>query len=147
MLKSSFCAATGKCAASAYQKIAEGARQAGTFLGKAAQAFVDLFSGRCRGSAENERSGEADAPEKSSEQMDAVFSHAMSRFGSQDPAAHAAALRVFERLGKAESVARATALLSDPDAGLRARAQEVLRELNPEQKPGTGASPAPGNVS
>ena len=138
MLKSSFCAATGKCAAAAYRKFADGARQAGTFLGKASEAFIDLFRGRA--SAEDGGGGEAAAPEKDPEQLAAVFGHAMSQFGSQDPAVRAAALRVFERLGKAECVARATELLNDPDAGVRAQAQEVLRELNPEPErtPGSG---------
>jgi len=131
MQKSSFCISTGKCVANAYRKVAEGTAQFRTFFGKVIRAAMEQFRSSCRQPAEDGQTAEAAAPEKSPEQMDAVFTHAMCQLQNPDPVVRAAALRVFERLGKTESVSRAAALLSDPDADVRAQAQEVLHLLNP----------------
>lgn len=127
-MDNSFCSATGKCIGSAYRKAADTTARFGSLLAKAGRAVMGVF--RCRSVP-----AEGPVSEKSAEQISAVFSRALGRFRSPDPAVRAAALRVFERLGKTEAIARATALLGDPDAEVRAAAREVLRELDP----------APGN--
>ncbi|MDO8805909.1 MAG: HEAT repeat domain-containing protein [Elusimicrobiota bacterium] len=140
MQKSGFCIATGKCVANAYRGAAEGAAKIGTFLAKAVRAAMENFNGRSNQPAEDGLPAERPpAPEKSPGQVAAVFTNAMRQFQDPDPVVRAAAMRVFERLGKAESVAQATALLADPDPAVIAQAREVLRALNPE----TGQGPGP----
>ena len=129
-MDSSFCSATGKCIGSAYRKAADTAARFGSLLGHAGRAVMGVFRGRVKPGGEVLRE-EAPVAEKRAEQLSAVFNGALGRFRSPDPAVRAAALRVFERLGRAEATARASALLGDPDPEVRAAAQAVLTELKP----------------
>lgn len=130
MQKSGFCTATGRCAANAYRRAVEGTAQIGTLLRKAVRAAAEHFSARCCRAEGEGRAAGAAAPGRSPEQIEAVFNHAMSRLQDPDPAVRAAAVRVFARLGKDESVARAKVLIRGQDPSVRAQAQEVLRELD-----------------
>lgn len=129
-MDSSFCSATGKCIGSAYRKAADTTARFGSLLAKAGRAVMGVFRGRGAPAGEAEPA-RGPVSEKSAEQISAVFSRALGQFRSPDPAVRAAALRVFERLGRDEAIARATALLGDPDPELSATAQAVLTELNP----------------
>jgi HEAT repeat protein len=123
MAQTGLCLFTGECVAKAYRGIAEGTRKIGAFFARAARAAGDRVRG-LYGMSEDEDPGDGRPGQEG------AFRYAIARFKSPDPAVRSAALRVFARIGKAESIAMATALLTVPDAEVRGQAQDVLRELS-----------------
>lgn len=64
-----------------------------------------------------------------------VYKHSMRQLQNPEPNVRRAALRVLERLNDRRAVPEVVALLSDPDAGVRAQARQVIHKIaGPKEK-------------